>query len=86
MTARIIGGLVYDLDNAPSYAEFGRSPFDGTRQQRLVLGDGDGGDKLSISLTATPVEGIDDLIEALNRIRDDKTRQIQIKQLPEVAA
>ncbi|MFJ9037899.1 hypothetical protein ACIRF8_15065 [Streptomyces sp. NPDC102406] len=85
MNARIIGGLVYDLGNAPTHAEFGRNAFDGTRQQRLVLGDTEGSDKLSISLTETPVEGIDDLIEALHRIRDDKIRN-QIKQLPEVAA
>lgn len=85
MTARIIGGLLFDLDAGPVRAEFGRSPFDGTPQQRLVLGDEQGSDKLSISLTTTPIEGIDDLIEALARIRDDKTRQEQLRHLPEVA-
>ncbi|WP_372344635.1 hypothetical protein [Streptomyces sp. KL116D] len=81
MTARIIGGLVYDLDDGPVRADFSRSPFDGSRQQQLVLGDEQGGDKLSISLTTTPVEGIDDLIEALSRVRDDKTRQTQLKEV-----
>jgi hypothetical protein len=85
VTARIIGGLVYDLDNAPAYAEFGRSPFDGTRQQRLVLGDSVGSDTLSVSLTTTSPERIDDLIEALRRIRDDKLRH-QAQQIPAVAA
>lgn len=83
MTAHIIGGLVYDLADGPVGAEFNRSAFDGHPQQRLVLGEGNG--KLSVSLTTTSIEGVDDLIEALTRIRDDKIRQTVIEQLPEVA-
>ncbi|MFB7707977.1 hypothetical protein [Streptomyces sp. NPDC056105] len=85
MSAHFVGGLVYDLDDKPIRAEFGRSPFDGTRQQRLALGDEPGSDKLSIVLTTTSPERIDELIEALARIRDDKASQNLIKQLPEVA-
>lgn len=84
MTARIIGGLLYDLDDKPVRAEFGRG-YDGMPQQRLVLGDEQGSDKLSVSLTTTSPAGIDDLIEALTRIRDDKLRQEQLRYLPEVA-
>jgi hypothetical protein len=83
VSARIIGGLLYDLDDSPVRVDTGRSPFDGTPQQRLVLGDGSS--ELTISLTTTTVERIDDLIEALHRIRDEKARWAHIKQLPEVA-
>jgi hypothetical protein len=83
MTAHIMGGLVYDLDDGLIGVEFSRSSFDGSLQQRLVLGEGN--DKLSVSLTTTTVEGVDDLIEALTRIRDDKIRQTVIEHLPEVA-
>ncbi|WP_309049032.1 hypothetical protein [Streptomyces sp.] len=82
MTARIIGGLLYDLDDGPVGTDFGRG-FDGRPEQRLVLGDEQGSDKLSISLTTTSLAGIDDLIEALHRIRDIKTQQ---RRLSEVAA
>lgn len=84
MSARIIGGLVYDLDDKPVRADFSRG-FDGMRQQQLVLGDECGSCKVSVSLTTTSIEGVDDLIEALHRIRDDKIAHAQIKQLPEVA-
>jgi hypothetical protein len=85
VTSRILGGLLYGLADGPVRAEFDRSSFDGTRQQRLVLGDEIGSDKLSISFTETPVDRIDEAIEALQKIRAEKIRN-QINQLPEVAA
>lgn len=84
MSAHIIGGLAYDLDDKPVRADFSRG-FEGMRQQQLVLGDEPSSCKLSVSLTTTSIEGVDDLIEALTRIRDDKIRQTVIEQLPEVA-
>lgn len=83
MTARIIGGLLYDLDDKPvgSKVQQGFEPL-----QHLVLGDAQGSDKLSISLSTTTVERIDELIDALQYIREYKTRQARINQLPEVAA
>jgi hypothetical protein len=84
VTAHIIGGLLYDLDDQPVRTEFGRSSFDGTPHQRLVLGDSVGSDTLAISLTTTSPERIDELIEALHRIRDDKVRH-QAQQIPAVA-
>lgn len=83
MTAHFIGGLLYDLDDSPVRVDTGRSPFDGTPQQRLVLSEGSS--ELAITLTTTTVERIDELIEALHRIRDTKTSQALINSLPEVA-
>lgn len=84
MNPRIIGGLVYDLDDAPVGDCYGRD-HDGKRTQQLALGSDRINEKLSISLTTTSPERIDELIEALHRIRDDKIAHAQIKQLPEVA-
>lgn len=84
MTARIIGGLLYDLDDKPVDSKV-ESGFEGQPLQHLVLGDEQGSDPLSISLSTTSIERIDDLIDALQYIRDVKIRQAQINQLPEVA-
>ncbi|WP_282790836.1 hypothetical protein [Streptomyces sp. CC224B] len=84
MTAQIIGGLLYDLGDSPVGARYSRGE-DGMPIQQLVLGTREGDLRLSISLTTTSVGRIDELIETLARIRDDKIRQERIKTLPEVA-
>lgn len=84
MTARIIGGLLYDLDDKPVSSTVGQGYGDQPTQQ-IVFGREQGSDELAISLSTTSVERIDELIDALRYIRDVKIRQAQIKQLPEVA-
>lgn len=84
MTARITGGLLYELNDGPVDTVVGVG-FEGVPTQHFVLGDEQGSDKLTIALSTTSVERLDELIDALQYIREYKTRQARNSQLPEVA-
>lgn len=83
MSARIIGGLTFDLDDGPVSAKCVASSIDGRPTAWLVLGDGS--DKVEIRLTDTPDETLAQLEAAVTKIRTELARQKRLAALPEVA-
>lgn len=83
MTAHITGGVTVDLNDGPIRTEYSRSHFDGKPTARLVIGTG--GDSVGIAVTSSPMEMLDQLLEAVSELRAWTATQQLVKHLPEVA-
>lgn len=82
MTAHLYGGISLDLMDGPVRAEYSRG-YDGMPTARLVLGEGSV--SIAVSVTASSLDTIDELVEKVAELRAWAQRMHQIKSLPEVA-
>lgn len=83
MTARIVGGVTVGLSDGPIRTAYDRSQIDGRQSARLVIGEGR--DQVSIYVTDSPLDTLDQLEAAVAELKAWALRQQQIKSLPEVA-
>lgn len=83
MSAQIIGGITYGLNDGQVHTRFGRSQLDGTPTARLVIGSGN--EELVIVVTQSSPETLAQLEEAVAELRAEAERQQRLASLPEVA-
>jgi hypothetical protein len=83
VTAKIIGGITFDLADGPIRTKYGRGQYDGKQTAWLVLGEGR--DAINISITGTPAHVLAELQEAVAELAAEAERQQRLAALPEVA-